>query len=457
MKEGCVNMSKNDINKYFYSSILAIIILAGCGIEESGQRGAEDPKTGDAPVQMETTDSEAAEIVFYSHSMTLTNEAFDSRYGQKLREKFPNYTIKYIQRTGAGTGISQMVATKTQFDIYFANVGSFENEAIQYGLQSDMTELLKKHQVDMNRFDPSIISGIKSSPHGLYALPIHTDTMVLYYNKDIFDKFGVEYPKNGMTWDDLYALSRRLTRTDGDTQYVGYAPFSNYMFFMNPLSIPVLDEKNEQPTINHDNRWRTFFQKLLIEPTEMKEVQAYLNSLKNNKKNVVNAFMRDRTTAMIVYVSALAPTWPNEMGAFNWDWVSVPTFKEQPGIGMQPYTAFFGVTNVSKNQDAAMNVLKYMVSDEFQRSLAIQGYLPVVKSDDVKRALGQETAFKDKNWQAMFYNKMASVPVKGVYENRVIGVYNGFAEQVMLGTSDLNTALRQAEESTLMKLDEWRQ
>lgn len=427
------------------ASMLAMTFLAGCG-------GTDKTGTSEVPAK----NNEPAEIVFYSHSMSISQEMFDTRYGKKLKEKFPNYTIKFIPRSGTGTGISEMVTAKTHFDIYFANVGSFENEAIQYGVQSDMAELVKTHKLDMNRFDPAVISGIKSSPHGMYALPIHSDAMVLYYNKEIFDKFGVEYPKNGMSWDDVYALSKRLTRKDGDTQYIGYAPFSIYSFYMNPLSIPVMDDKNEQPTINKDERWRTFFQKLLIEPTQMPEVQEYLNNLKKNKSHLANAFMKDRTTAMLAYVSALAPTWPNEMGAFNWDWVSVPTLKEQPGVGSQPYTAYFGITNMASNKDAAMEVLKYMVSDEFQLSLAKQGYLPVVQTSEVKKALGQETAFKDKNWQAMFYNKMAPVPVKGIYENRVVGIYNGFADQAMLGTVDLNTALRKSEESAMIKLEEWK-
>ncbi|WP_158606993.1 ABC transporter substrate-binding protein [Paenibacillus ginsengarvi] len=448
-------MPKQATTKTALASALVLSLLAGCGGKGNGPNGTDEAGASSNPGKPETATSGPAEVVFYSNS-GLAPEQFNTRYGNKLREKFPNYTIKYIQQVGAGTRIAEMVTAKTPFDIYFANVGSFENEALQYGVQSDMTELAKTHKLDLNRFDPSVISGVKSSSNGLYALPIHTDTMVLYYNKDIFDKFGVEYPKNGMTWDDMYALSKRLTRKDGDTPYIGYAPFPTYMFYMNPLSIPVMDEKNERPTINKDSRWRTFFQKLLIEPTEMPEVRAYLDNLKKNKSHIVNAFMKDRTTGMITYVSALAPTWPNEMGAFNWDWVSAPTLKEQPGVGSQPYTFYFGITNMASNKDAAMEVLKYMVSDEFQLSLAKMGYLPVVQSQDVKRALGQETAFKDKNWQAMFYNKMAPVPVKGIYENRVVGVYNGFAEQAMLGTLDVNTALRQAEESTVVKLDEWK-
>lgn len=444
--------------------MMIFIIMVGCGSEGNPEGSGEveskvDQGEGQPDKENkgnETSDPEPAEITFYSHS-GLAEEQFNNRYGDQLRKKFPHFTINYIRRTDLATGIAEMVASKTPFDIYFANVGSFENEAIQYGLQMDMSELIKKHDVDMNVFDPSVISGVKSSNHGIYALPIHSDTMVTYYNKEIFEKFGVDYPENGMLWDDVYALSKKLTRKDGDTQYIGYAPFSIYMLYMNPLSIPVVDEITEMPTINKDDRWRNFFQTLLIAPTEAPEVREYLDELKKNKSHIVNAFMKDRTAAMLAYVSALAPTWPDEMAAFDWDWVSVPTLKEQPEIGAQPYTFYFGITNIANNQDAAMEALKYMVSEEFQLALAKQGYLPVIQNNDVKQVLGQETMFKDKNWQAMFYHKLAPVPVKGVFENRVAGIYNTFAEQLMSGALDLNTALLKAEENAMMKLDEWRQ
>ena len=34
-----------------------------------------------------------------------------------------------------------------------------------------------------------------------YALPFRSDFWVLFYNKDLFDAAGVDYPTNDMTWD----------------------------------------------------------------------------------------------------------------------------------------------------------------------------------------------------------------------------------------------------------------
>ena len=42
-----------------------------------------------------------------------------------------------------------------------------------------------------------------------YAIPFRSDFWVLFYNKDLFDAAGVEYPTNDMTWDAVSGSGRR--------------------------------------------------------------------------------------------------------------------------------------------------------------------------------------------------------------------------------------------------------
>ncbi|NOU90117.1 extracellular solute-binding protein [Paenibacillus sp. LMG 31460] len=63
------------------------------------------------------------------------------------------------------------------------------------------------------------------------------DTLVLYYNKDIFDKFGISYPRNGMTWDEVYDLAKKLNRTEDGISYRGFGMAAGAMFTVNPLSL----------------------------------------------------------------------------------------------------------------------------------------------------------------------------------------------------------------------------
>lgn len=52
----------------------------------------------------------------------------------------------------------------------------------------------------------------------IYALPLYSSCVQLYYNKDIFDQKGVAYPASGvdgrMTWEQVVELGKQLTYAD---------------------------------------------------------------------------------------------------------------------------------------------------------------------------------------------------------------------------------------------------
>ena len=56
-----------------------------------------------------------------------------------------------------------------------------------------------------------------------YMTPTDVGSLVVYYNKDLFDKHGVAYPKKGWTWEDFQQTVKQLSSADGDTRYYGWA------------------------------------------------------------------------------------------------------------------------------------------------------------------------------------------------------------------------------------------
>jgi multiple sugar transport system substrate-binding protein len=50
-----------------------------------------------------------------------------------------------------------------------------------------------------------------------WLLPKDYSPLAIYYNKKIFDEFGVDYPQDGWTWDEFLTTAQALTQdTDGD-------------------------------------------------------------------------------------------------------------------------------------------------------------------------------------------------------------------------------------------------
>jgi multiple sugar transport system substrate-binding protein len=60
----------------------------------------------------------------------------------------------------------------------------------------------------------------------LYAGPVNWDTIVVYYNKYMFDAAGLDYPTAEWTWDDFAAAAEALTDPDNDVY--GAAVYSEY-------------------------------------------------------------------------------------------------------------------------------------------------------------------------------------------------------------------------------------
>ncbi|MEF3301887.1 ABC transporter substrate-binding protein [Paenibacillus sp. GYB003] len=425
------------------ASLLAAGLIAGCGkTADSGEQAA--------PAKDIT--KEPAEIVFYSNNGDPV-ESFDYRFGNALRKKFPNWTIKYIQRTGTGTQLQDLIANGTKFDIFFQSIGNFEANAFPAGIQYDMSELIKSHKIDLSRLDPTVVDAVKQASGGkLYGLPVFTSNLVLYYNKSLFDKFGVAYPKDGIAWEEMVEMSKKLTRIEGGTQYFGFTHSPAHTIRMNPMAIPDADLNTDTPTINKDDRWKKFYQTYYLDPMR---VPGYLDGIKKiNKIPDINMFVKDQSVGMFGYLSSLIYVWEQELKSLNWDIVSFPTVEK--GVGSQSYPAYFGMTNMARNKEATMEVLKYMISDEFQTEMARKGIMPVLNNEAVKKELGKDSPYKDRNWNAIFYNKFAPIPPKAPYDADLVNQYVSAGNNIALDKMDLNSALRAAEEESLKKIQEYK-
>ena len=57
----------------------------------------------------------------------------------------------------------------------------------------------------------------------VYALPKDHDTIALLYNKAIFDKYGVDYPTDDWTWEDVRDAAKAITEAGEADGVYGYA------------------------------------------------------------------------------------------------------------------------------------------------------------------------------------------------------------------------------------------
>ncbi|WP_158606674.1 ABC transporter substrate-binding protein [Paenibacillus ginsengarvi] len=406
------------------------LLLAACG-STGGGKDAGTSGNG-AKSAEENVNKGPVKLVFYS-TAGWTQEAFNERFGDAMRKKFPNYTIEYIQ-SGQGAGLADLMAAGQQIDVFWQAVDVTIQQMQEYKLEYDMSDLIKKHGLDLNTLEPSSINAVRSLSGGkMYALPLVINTAALYYNKDLFDKFGVPYPKDNMTWDQVIDVAKRMYRTDGGQPYFGLGTSITHNFSLNPQSVPYVDRKTEKATILTDPKWKSIFEVI---------VEAYKTT--GGTALGPTQFVQNKNIAM---TEGLANLFLNlDMTAMNWDMVRYPTYKEAPGKAPQPYPTLFGVTSTSKFKDEAFQVLQHMLSEQEQLSLSERAVIPVLQKDNVQKAFGTKSKYQGKNFQSILSRKFSPMPDKTKYDSKAQPIYNKYVPNIAKGEMDLNTAFRSIDE-----------
>ena len=88
-----------------------------------------------------------------------------------------------------------------------------------------LDDVVKDFAIDLNRYPDKLLAPFRVNGK-LYALPICFSTFSLFYNKDMFDAAGLDYPDESWTWKELAAASKKLTSTKRNkVNHFGFAPF----------------------------------------------------------------------------------------------------------------------------------------------------------------------------------------------------------------------------------------
>lgn len=424
-------------------SSVTVLALAACSSNPGTTPGDPQPvKPTETDTQQNVISTNPADLKADITWFGLASEnQFEDRYGQYIKEKFPNVKVTYINQTDERR-MEQVIASGTQIDMYLASAGELREDWVPANLALDMEELIKKHNVDTNRiesayFDQVTIDGKR------YLMPITDNKFITYYNKDIFDRFGVDYPKDGMTWNEAYELSKKLNRFEGGKQYIGLWMSPKHYMRVAQNSAGMIDPATNKATVNNA-QWKFLFDNIFHKFTQDPGIQR-----RANEKWLAHAdFNKDFVVGMYVYTSGWMQSADTSL-AMNWDIAAVPQFEEFPNLNTQPYATYVGITSTTAHKDVAMQIVKYLISDEYQTTMSKRGFITPLKTQSVRDAAFAEYPFaKDKNIQALYYGTPAPGRVMTQYDELVIedALDQASVREIAKGKMDVNTALRQAEE-----------
>jgi multiple sugar transport system substrate-binding protein len=124
--------------------------------------------------------------------------------------------------------ILAMLAGQDAYDVFWMDTYNFLDYASRNAML-DLTPYIERDQVNMaDLYGAGRMVNVTYEDQ-VYAVPKDSDDPALYYNKDLFDKYGVAYPTADWTWDDLQTMAAALTHPEDEVW-----GFSTGQFFGGP-------------------------------------------------------------------------------------------------------------------------------------------------------------------------------------------------------------------------------
>lgn len=444
-------MFGSEFKRYTIAILLLILItvMTACGGgNEEGTSTTVPNETEanngeEAPSQEEPSkSSEPVTLQVLAGDGAFTEEEFNKYFVPSIQKAFPNITLQYV------TGNAEQLVLEGNFPDIGMGGNAGMNGWLELDLPLDLNELVKKENTDLSVYVQESIESIQSysSSGQLLALPMWINNYVALYNKDIFDRFGVEYLEDEMTWAEMTEVARSLTRLDEGVQYKGLS-IGNLHQLGEQLGLTMaIDDK---ATLNTDG-WQTVY-------TVLRDLYSIPGNEPSNPASLGAAtdtgFFSEHNLAILASfgsrLTRAATASQDNTITFDWDVVSYPSHTQNPGVGPRFDAQVYFVSKTSDHPEEAFQVIHHVTSDlETQTSIARSGKArPAINVDNLDEIFGTDfPILQEKNIQGIFKSfpnmEFRSTP----YDSAARRILREEFAVYFSGEVDLNTALRDAEE-----------
>jgi len=243
-------------------------------------------------------------------------------------------------------------------DVFWINTANFPVFATQGALLT-IDSIIGEGGAEPDRYPQPLVESFQYEG-AQYGIPRDFDTIALFYNTELFDAAGVEYPTGDWTWDDLRAAAEQLNQEGGPWGFgailSGQQNYYNFIW------------QNEGKLINDD-----LTESLINEPPAAEAI------------DFLSGFFEDGLTPAVSIMQANDPEdtlFPAGQIAMmpggSWH---VGVYKEaNPAIRVAPLPQgktracmIHGLANViwanTPNKEAALEWVKFLASEEAERIL----------------------------------------------------------------------------------------
>jgi multiple sugar transport system substrate-binding protein len=208
------------------TALLGAAALAACGGGDSGE---------DGPLKMVVWGGDLDKETYQARIDLLEAENPDIKVELQLIPA-DQYAQKVQTMISGGDGPDIMQVAE--------NVNSYSSK----GQLVPLDEYIESSGLDMEaRFGP--VADLYSYEDETYAIPDRSGAMILYYNKDMFDAAGVEYPTAEWTQEDAEAAMAATTIPGEQWGFTGAGWWAQWWSFAYQNGGQIIDDSG-QPTVN---------------------------------------------------------------------------------------------------------------------------------------------------------------------------------------------------------------
>ncbi|MFC4557294.1 ABC transporter substrate-binding protein [Virgibacillus kekensis] len=227
------------MKKLWSLSVLLLVMLSmiGCASESSGSEG-KDGKT---------------EITYYSFSATPDYEDVLADMVAAFEEENPNIKVntELAAYSDYFTKLQTRIAGGNAPDVFELNYENFVQYASK-GTLADLSGFIK----DDENFNPDQLNQEAYEAYQFdgkqYGMVESFSNVLTFYNKDLFDKAGVDYPTKDWTWEDELDAAKKIT-DEGNNVWGTYAPVTmNEYFKIAAQNGGKLFNEDGEPTVNNE-------------------------------------------------------------------------------------------------------------------------------------------------------------------------------------------------------------
>jgi len=204
--------------------ILASLMLAACGGAATPTPAQEAPAAPEGAEEAPAVSGEQVEITYM-----MWGAPEELAVWQKVVDDFqaanPNIKVNVdvSDWDSYWTKLNTLIAGGTPPDVFAMDAPLYLDWQSR-GALLHLSPYIEKTPGFLDNFYPQTLEAYKVED-GYYGLPRDFQTIVLFYNKELFDAAGVSYPTADWTMDDLREAARKLTldtNGDGKTDQYGY-------------------------------------------------------------------------------------------------------------------------------------------------------------------------------------------------------------------------------------------